>query len=366
MTAWDALGPVYAKLGIATAPEVISARKEAAEAGYDVFKEAHLASAVRGVLGLGVDSGVSPLFEAMREKDPTLDLEPTDIEATALLSAILSAEMASSSKLGGLVALALVTAAFGATRQSATHPTLVRSAEEKLANMQLAGSSPPRSYAAPPMPDEVTAALDAIAPINTNYGPALSAAPATEAIRKIADYALGAYAAAATQANQAQSYTKRLEEELRTYWWVVGGWSDEAKKPFRELDQHKATILAGYELAAKTSLPLGLFAAPALLDRVIREERKGRPAKVPLAESVVAAPSGFGARFGAFIATNGDLLPLSFAIQLAGESGPDEDWKPRFKRIAKLSADMKIGPSDIALQMYREALLSRALPQSKS
>lgn len=365
MSNFDGLGPIYAKMGIATAPEIIAVRKAAAEAGYKAFKTVHLASAIRGALGLGVDSGAKPLFDAMRENDPTLDLEPSDIEATALLGAILSAEMKLRKALGGLVALGIVTAAFGAVRQSPTHPQLVREAEETLANMQLVVSSRPTDVATSKIPDDVKEALDAMTVSNNGYGQILAPNPAMAAIRAVADYALTVHASATTSANNTTGYTRRLEEELRTYWWVVGGWSDELKAAFRSMKQSEAAILAGYELATKTTLPLGLFAAPALLDRVIREDRKGRPQKPMLSEAVREVPEAFRTRFQPAIALNGDLLPVSLALQLSGEVGEDEDWRPRFKRTTGLSADSKMGPHDLALQMYREAVIARVLPRAK-
>lgn len=365
MSKFDALGPIYAKMGIATAPEIIAARKTAAEAGYKLFKTVHLASAVRGALGFGVDAGAKPLFDAMHKADPTLDIEPTDLEASALLAAILSGEMKDRSRLGGLTALALVTAAFGAVRQSPTHPQLIREAEETLANMQISVASRPADASALEMPADVTEALDAMTVQNNGYGQILTPAPAQAAIRKVAEYALAAQAATIASVNNANSYTRRLEEELRTYWWVVGGWSDELNKTFRSMKQSEAAILAGYELATKTTLPLGLFAGLALLDRVIREDRKGRPQKPTLSDAISEAPAALRTRFQAVTGLNGDLLPISLALQLSGEVGDDEDWRPRFKRLTRISADSKMGPHDLALQMYREVVIARALPRAK-
>lgn len=364
MSDFDGLGPIYAKMGIATAPEIITARKAAAEAGYKAFESVHLASTIRGALGLGVDAGARPLFDAMRAKDPTLDLDPSDLEGTALLGAILSAEMKLRKPLGGLVALGIVAAAFGTVRQSPTHPQLVREAEETLANMQIVVSSQPAESSAPKMPEDVTAALDAMTVSNTNYGPTLAPNPAMAAIRKVAEYALLVHTSATTSTNTSNGYTRRLEEELRTYWWVVGGWSDELKAAFRMLRQSEAAILAGYELANKTTLPLGLFAAPALLDRVIREDRKGRPQKLTLAEAIGEVPTSFRTRFQPATGLNGDLLPVSLALQLSGEGAEDEDWRPRFKRMTGLSADSKMGPHDLALQIYREVVIARHLPKA--
>ena len=364
MSNFDALGPIYAKMGIATAGEIISARKGAAEAGYEVFKLPQLASAVRGALGLGADAGAKPLFDAMRAKDPTLDLEPSDLEASALLAAILSAEMADRSRLGGLAALAIVTAGFGATRQSPTHPQLVREAEETLAKMQIQASSRPADVAAPTMPTDVTEALSALAIQNLQYGgQTLTPAPAKAAITKIADYVLASQAAVVAAANAANAHMRSLEEEMRTYWWVVGGWSDERRAAFRTLKQGEASIVAGHELAGKTTLPYGLFAAPALLDRVIREGRAGRPQKAALADAVAETPVAFRQRFRSATEMNGDLLPLSFALRLSGEASAEDDWRPRFKGRTKLSADSKLGPHDFAVQAYREVVVARVLPR---
>jgi hypothetical protein len=217
LSTFEALGPIYARLGIATAPEIIAARKEAAEVGYDAFELPHLASVLRGALRLGVDAGIKPLFDAMREKDPTLDLEPSDLEAAALLAAILLAEMNERTRLGGFAALAVVTAGFGAIRQSPTHPQLVRQAEETLANMQIQASSRPADIPAPTMPADVTEAVDAMAVQNSPHvGQTLTPAPAMAAIRKIAAYALATQASATTSINATNAHIRRLEEEMRT------------------------------------------------------------------------------------------------------------------------------------------------------
>ena len=366
MSTFDALGPIYAKMGIATAAEIIAARKGAAEVGYKIFTTLHLASVVRAALRLGVDAGTKPLFDAMREKDPTLDLEPTDLEAAALLTAILLAEMKQRTRLGGFAALAVVTAGFGAIRQSPTHPQLVREAEETLANMQIQASPPLPDVPAPTFPADVTEALDAVTVQNTQYaGQTLTPAPVRAALRKIADYALATQTAATASINATNAHTRRLEEELRTYWWIVGGWSDECRAAFQTLKQGKASIVAGYELAGKTTFPYGLFAAPALLDRVIRDGRKMPPQRAALSDAVAETSASFRESFGPPTELNGDLLPLSLALRLSSEAGEDDDWRPRFKRRTGISADSKLGPHDLALQMYREIIIARILPKPK-
>jgi hypothetical protein len=98
----------------------------------------------------------------------------------------------------------------------------------------------------------------------------------------------------------------------------------------------------------------------------LREDRKGRPQKPALSEAVAELGSGLGGRFQPAIALNANLLPVSAAIQIASESDPDEDWRPRFRRTTQVSGDPKMGPLELALQIYREVLFAKALPRSKS
>lgn len=367
-TVWDAMGPLYAKLGL-TSPDVIAARKKAADAGYRAFKRPHLAGAVRGALGLRVTPDVVPVFDAMRVADPTLDVEPSDKEAQILLGSILRAEMLSTSDLGQHVALALVTAGFGGTRRGEFYPDLPAEAEQRLANRQLAGGSATKPAAAPAMPDDVTEALEALTTTQTQTGygivQVLAPAPATAAIKKIADYAHAAHVAAANQGGPVLAHVRRLEEELRTYWWVVGAWSDVRQLPFGKLPQGEAALRAGAELAAKTTLPAGLFAAPALLDKVLRSDRAAKLTKMTLSAAVAVPDAAWRTETSAAAGANTDLLPVSLALSASAESGEGEDWRPRFKRITGISADVSLTMLDLALQLYREILLTRVLPAGK-
>lgn len=366
MSSWDELGPLYAKLGISTSADIIVARRTAAEAGFEAFKAAQLAGLLRATLGLGWSADADPLLAAMRGKDPTLDLQPTDREASLLLGTIGSAELDERSALGGLVALGLVVAGFGGTRSSPTMPDLARKADKTLAEMQLAGGGVGQKLPTTnKTPDDLTAALDAMSVFQTNWGPALNGTTGMAAIRKIAEIATAARTAAATQANAAIAHTRRLEEELRAYWWVVGAWSDDLRKPFAMIGLGEAALRAGRELAEKTTLPLGIFAAPALLDKVLRHDRKGRMTKVTIAGAVKGVEPAWRRQFAPTAAAHGDLLPVSLALHLSAESNDADDWKAKFKRIAQVEADTEATPLQLAVQLHREILLSRALPTPK-
>lgn len=362
---WGGLGPLYAKLGLATSAQVITARKAAAKAGYGAFRQAHLAGALRASLGSGDPAEAKLLFDAMREADPTLDLQPSDKEAQVLVGTVLQVEMNSKSALSGLTALGIVAALFGGVRQSTVMPNLFADAEQALANAQYASNTSPPNLVASKRPDDVNEKIDAVGVVSTNYGQAVAGPAAIAALKRIADYADTAHTAAATQANTAIAYASKLEEELRTYWWVVGGWSDHLRKPFRDLSQSEASLRAGAELAEKTTLPLGLFAAPALIDKVVRQDRKGRLTKSALADAVKGVDPAWRARFQPAATSHGDLLPVTLALHLSAESGDADDWQPRFSRTTGINAQTTMGALDLALQLYREIILARAFASAK-
>lgn len=362
---WEYLGPLYGKLGLATSADTITARKAAAKAGYDAFKRVHLSGMLRAAFGFGDGTESKPLFDIMRAADPTLDLQPSDKEAQLLAGAVLQAEIDDKSGLGNLAALGIVTTSFGAVRQNAVMPSLVAAAEQALANAQFGAGGQTSAVVAAKRPDDVNEAIEAVGVVNTNYGQSVAGASTIAAIKKVADYAGSAHQAAATHANTAIAYTRRLEEELRTYWWVVGGWSDALRKPFKDLGQNEAAIRAGAELADKTSLPLGLFAAPALIDKVVRQDRKGRLTKSSLGEAVTGIDAVWRARFRTAAEGFGDLLPITLALHLAAESGDADDWQPSFKRRTRLAATTTMAALDLALQLYREIVLARALAAAK-
>lgn len=363
--AWESLGPLYGKLGLATSPQIITARRAAAQAGFQAFKRVHLSGMLRAAFGLGDSEGSKPLFDVMRGADPTLDMQPSDKEAQLLAGAILQAEINHKSALGNLTALGVLTASFGGVRQSAVMPDLAKAADQALANAQIGSSGGPTPFVVAKRPDDVNEAVEGLSLMQTNYGQTVTGPIAIAAIKKLADSVDTVQETSVAQANAAIAYTRRLEEELRTYWWVVGGWSDALRKPFKDLDQSEAAIRAGAELAHKTSLPLGLFAAPALIDKVIRQDRKGRLAKTSLSTAVSGIDVAWRTSFKAAAENFGDLLPVTLALHLAAESGDADDWQPRFKRRTGFAATTTLGALDLALQVYREIILGRTLTAAK-
>lgn len=142
------------------------------------------------------------------------------------------------------------------------------------------------------------------------------------------------------------------------HWWVVGGWSAEADSFFRDLDAAEAAVQAGWELAGMTSSPLGLHAAPALLDLVLERSRDSLPEIAVVAASkapkLVWRKTNFESIAGGPLAP---LLPISTMFGLSADSADEEDWKPAFTRKTGMDPATTIAPMNLAVQVYRERLV---------
>ena len=184
------------------------------------------------------------------------------------------------------------------------------------------------------------------------------------ALDELGKYTENNAAAAARADNDVLAYVRRLESELRLYWWVTGGWSTEAGKPFRAIGTVEAAVRSGAELSDKAFNQIGLFSAPAMLDMIIE---RGRNAEVLSPIQIChAATSGDAAwrreTFGVAASDPlGDLLPISTSLRLSSESDDAEDWHPRFQRMTGIAVDAALDPVALALQVYRERLAAKAL-----
>ncbi len=183
------------------------------------------------------------------------------------------------------------------------------------------------------------------------------------AFQELGKYAEAGALAAAANANVLLDYVGRVELELRLYWWVTGGWSSDAAKPFRRMRVTEAALRGGKELAEKAFNEVGLFAAPAMLDMIL-ERGRSEGELVPVSLDDISKTGDLAWRQNVFSAVGSgafsDIAAVSTALYLAAESGDADDWHPRFFRITGVRVDAMLDPVSLGLQLYRECLLSKA------
>lgn len=349
----ERMGKLYGKLGLSTSPELIAARGKGVEAAYDEFKPEHIASVLGTAFALNCSDQSMPLAEQFEGVDPTFDVRQNHREGELLATVLLSFELQSGSEFAPKVALAVTTAALGGMRPLKADADVIGIAAQTLANEQSKKTLKPAKRTYQKAGKALTEAFSGV-PESGQVDVSLIK-PVLDELHK---YAEGRAGNAASSDEEILNYVSRLEEEMRMHWWVVGAWSNHFNRPFREMEAASAAIGAGIELAGMTSLELGLFAAPALLDIVLMKDRAGPLAEVTLSNAASLLPREYRAsEFGALAqSAAAPWLPLSAAMGLAAESNDEKDWEARFKRLTGINPKAKIKPLDLAVQIYRERL----------
>jgi hypothetical protein len=361
MEAIKRLGVAYGKLGLSSDPDLIGRRGEGVKAAAGALELPDLALLVQAAFGIG--SGEEHFaFLANFANDPTFDVKTADREALLLAAAVAEYEIENETEVSPELALMVVACACGDLRAAPLNDQLVAVARKYLAQFQGASVARPKERAVIKPPKSLAAAFEAVTASPGNYG---GAQPAfvVAALKEVSQYAESVSAAALTGHQDLLRHVTHLEQEMRTYWWVTGGWSDSADKPFRRLKLPLAAVCAGTELAEKHSGKLGLFAAPALIDLLLERGRPEPMGDVAMQDAVAITSREWRKSRFAQIAAGplAPLLPVTAAMGLAAASEDADDWKPRFTRLTGLEPDGALPGTEFAVQLYRERLVARAL-----
>lgn len=362
MSSIKRLGLLYGRLGLSTDAELIERRAKGVAVVADAIDRADVLALVRRAFGLGQPAASAGFLTNMQDEDPTFDVQAEDVEAGLLAGAILDRTIEEEGDQSGVAALAVVTAAACGLRRPMDYDGLVGEAERMLAVIQgsSTGAPPNRTYSK--QPRAFAEALEAI-PANTGNYFNHASPHVVKALAELGKYAEAGALAAAANDNIVLAYVGRLERELRLYWWVTGGWSSDAAKPFRRMSLTEAALRGGKELADKAFNEVGLFAAPAMLDMILE---RGRDEDGLVAASLddIAKTGDLAWRRNVFSAAGSgalsDILVVSTALHLASESEDADDWHPRFRRMTGIGVEAALDPVSLSVQLYRECLVSKA------
>lgn len=353
-TAVNDMAVSFGKLGLTTDAATIDARGKGLVAAATKFGSGEVSDILSCALEANGSDDLFPFLEQFREHDPTFDVRMKDKEASLLAASLLSYEIQSETGLGEKLALVLTTTLFGGLRKIGSDPGLAKLAEKYLTIYQSVSAKAPSRMAAVKIPKTFTEALDAF-PANGPVDAAQLRTMLIEIQKQLESRAQSNF----TAVNNSLDYVNGLEEELRTHFWVVNGWSDTTRTRFGDIELLSAAIIAGGELASKTTKPYGIFAAPSLLDNMLKVDRKDFDRKVTLADAAKAlALEERTERFTEVAQSrNAPLVPLVTAMGLAAISEDQADWGARYKREIKINPTTKLTALDVAVQFYRESLV---------
>ncbi len=356
------LGVLYGRLGLSTDPALIARRGVGVAAVSDALERADIPPLVRRTFEIGQPAVSSGFLDQLREQDPTFDVQASDAEAALLAAAILDYTIENEGEQSHVAALLVVTASTCGLRRPSNHGELIAEAERMLTQFQGAEAKPPANRGYSKLPKEFATALETLSTAQGNYIQQFSP-HVVAALKQTGKYAEETALTDAQYDNVILSYVRRLESELRLYWWVTGGWSTEAAKPFRALGLVEAAVRGGKELSDKSVNEVGLFAAPAMLDLVLERGRNSDVfANVSIGEAAVVGDRAWRERTFGGDGTGAlkDLLAVTTAMHLAADSDDADDWHPRFTRLTGVAVDAELDPVSLGLQVHRERLVAKA------
>ena len=111
---------------------------------------------------------------------------------------------------------------------------------------------------------------------------------------------------------------------------------------------------------AAATLP---FAAPAFLKKMLHLVKRELPGTVKISECVDDCNLDWKRIWVQRLSVQAlpEFCPMLFALSKSVEVGGSDDWRAAFENSTGLQASQGALPLDISLQVYKEALLVRAL-----
>lgn len=306
--------------------------------------------------GLPLPGGSEWFREAFAENDLSFSMIDNEREASVLSACLLGAIIDDGNIFG---AIAPLVASAGGARTPLSNIEFIEHARQAIAKHSVAAR---RSISTDPSKIKQPVRGKAFTTIdNLIEEPELTAL--TELVKVFATDSLEA---TKTLSNQISSVIKPvveqvrdLREEVDMLWWYVGAWSRILERPFAELEIGTAALMAGLDLSYLVKGESGPVAAPAILHRLIVSQRANGKDPVSLDSAINTIPSGTlsSFAFNSKIAEVADLCPILCALMKAEDIGSGASWHAAFKKSTGLEATIEFQPLELAMQVYREALL---------
>lgn len=139
------------------------------------------------------------------------------------------------------------------------------------------------------------------------------------------------------------------EEELQMLWWLIGGYSGSADKPFSEVPDAIRALVLAKELGELTSVSPGPGSIRAMLARA----GVGTGA-VGLADAVNGVDAEWAKSASSSEFVSPATTPIHFALEQRTDMGSTEAWQAGWSNLTGLAADARLPAAKLAELFYRE------------
>lgn len=141
-----------------------------------------------------------------------------------------------------------------------------------------------------------------------------------------------------------------LYEDSQVLWWMLAEYSDDESEKYALLEQKKAAILIGKDLATKINVSPGPYSAKAVLNKVLGENAD---AFEQFKDYVDACDDDIISKI---IINKSMYTPLLYALNQKKECG-EKNWYKKFEDIySKGAVNVQYSRLEIAYEMYIECM----------
>lgn len=340
--------------------QTLDARWKAVEVLAGRLKTAQVPGLIRVFFSLpGADQFMDEIRKAAWDEDKTFLANGDRKELAVLAGAVIAQTVTNSSAKADAAALAVSCVDAQGLRKTPRLQGVVDEAMRYLAEESVRT----RTIDETPVADVNAAALTKL--IEAKGGVAVSDwNNLWSAIEVVFKEMLSQYAQHTKSINLALSdVLRRQREESDILWWLFSEHTLDGTKAFRDLTIAEACFWGARDLAELTRFQPGPFAAPAFLHKMLRLVRSKVPASIEITEAVDACDFEWKQKWVATLNVNQapDLSPMLCAIAKSVEVGGQPGWTAAFEHATGLAAHATLAPCHVALQIYNETLLLRAL-----
>jgi hypothetical protein len=337
-------------------------RWEAVEVLANELKVAEVPNVVRVFFALsGADGFLEVIRNATQKRDTTFITDGDRNELSVLAGGVIAHSVSKSSNVANAIALAVSCAGAQGLRQAPRLQGVVDEAMRYLTEESVRA----RAVSENPVVDLNVAELTKL--LASRGGVAVSDANSVwSGVEVVLKEFLAEHTKHTKSINSSLETTrKRQREESDILWWLFSDHTLDGSKAFSDLSVPKACVWGARDLAALTLFMPGPFANPAFLHRMLRLVKARVPSGVSISESVDACDLEWKQKLLSALPVQqlADLCPVLFAIAKSVEVGGGTAWTAAFEHSTGLAAQGKLAPVHLAVQVYNETLLLRALEE---
>jgi hypothetical protein len=350
----------YESVSLHHDPKTLELRWKAVEQLHESLDIANVPGLVRTFFSLpGADSYREEIRNAAKAQDTSYLLQNDGNELTVLSGAVIATAVGKPTEVADATALAVSTADAEGMRKSPRIQGVVEETSNYLAEESVRTRRAAVSTKAFEL--DTSAFLKSLAAKGgVTISDANSVWSATEAVLKELMSLQSKHAKSV--AGSANAMFKSEKEQSDILWWIVSEHTFDGAKPLSALKLPEACIWGARDLADLTAFLPGPLGASAFLHRMLRMVQPKLPESVKVTDCVDSCELNWKQEWLPKIPVQlPDLCPMLFGVIKSVESGGAKTWTAAFEHATGLKVGAKAAPERLAMQVYNELLLLRAL-----